>query len=34
MKTKGQMTHDFYPKVHVLAGTPVPVVKFNSLGGS
>jgi hypothetical protein len=33
MKAKGQLTLNFYPKVHVLAGTLVPVVKADSLGG-
>jgi hypothetical protein len=31
---KGQLTYNFYPEVHVLAGTLVLVVKANSLGGS
>jgi hypothetical protein len=33
MKAKGQLTLNFYPKVHVLADTLVPVVKADSLGG-
>jgi hypothetical protein len=34
VKSKRQLTHNFYFNVHVLAGTLVSVVKADSLGGS
>ena len=34
MNPKRQVTQDFYPEVHLLAGKLVPIVTITQLGGS